>query len=171
MDRAGGFDSKYKIANDYDIYLRLTRLTKLWQMGQPLVRVHRHRKNLSNNTAQSCHEVVGILQKLRALYRKPEAALKSLIEGALEAQQYLWEYLSAPPDSEYTSTKRIAFAHEIRCLKHCVELMPAITIFRHQLTFLCQKAGRFREAKAQARKCLESITFPKTRNAGTAKTE
>ncbi|MDD5217908.1 MAG: glycosyltransferase [Candidatus Omnitrophica bacterium] len=55
---------KYHIANDYELYLRLSKKYQIAYVPFPLVRYHRHNTNLSRNVARTYHEVIEVLKEI-----------------------------------------------------------------------------------------------------------
>jgi len=66
VDRVGLFRSCYRIANDYDLYLRLARRYAVVAIREPLYRYRLHAANLSSKVEQMREEMVGVLSSLRS---------------------------------------------------------------------------------------------------------
>jgi len=62
--KIGPIDDRYLVANDYDLYLRISRHYKIAKTSMPLYRYYLHGDNLSGNVAFGFEEVVKILKEL-----------------------------------------------------------------------------------------------------------
>ena len=151
MAQVGGFDSRFQIANDYDLYLRLAQKTKLWLMPHRLVNVYQHGQNLSHNAVQSRREVVAVLKKLISSRMKWKGISDRMIKSALETWQYLLKYVVSISNCAGPCGKRRNAAQEIRRLRSVLKFDPDNAVFRHRLALAYHRAGKTKEAKAQAR--------------------
>ncbi len=64
FERVGSFLSRYRIAGDYELYLRLARQYRFAVLEEPLVRYHRHQSNLTNDLHRTWQEILRILSRL-----------------------------------------------------------------------------------------------------------
>jgi len=55
LNTLGGFDPRYRQAEDYDLWIRCARRAQVAVMPDVLVRKIRHTANLTNNTAETLH--------------------------------------------------------------------------------------------------------------------
>ena len=89
VDRVGMFSERYRIAGDYELYLRVAREYRLALIEEPLFRYHRHRENLSQDTDQARRETLEVLRALRPSSRT--GVSRAVIRAAI--QRYCrWYY-------------------------------------------------------------------------------
>ena len=79
--KVGGFDETFPLAEDYDLYLRLGKVTRIEYIDLPLVRKRRHKENLRldwqkykeyETKAIQKHEPTEIASELSRVYRNEE---------------------------------------------------------------------------------------------------
>ena len=85
FDRVGLFDSRYPIANDYDLYLRLIKEYGFFLVIEPLLRYHRHHGGLSKDLKRSRLELVTVLESLRS---EPKLGVSKRCLGERIASHY-----------------------------------------------------------------------------------
>ncbi len=98
LDEVGLFDSRYFIANDYDLYLRLARKYRFASIEQPLFKYYQHPGGMSQDVWRTKWEMIEILKALpptpvdgvtRRMVNRRVAELSHMIGAkAMDRKQY-----------------------------------------------------------------------------------
>jgi cellulose synthase/poly-beta-1,6-N-acetylglucosamine synthase-like glycosyltransferase len=118
LQRVGPFSLRYRIAGDYDLYLRLARQFRFAVLEEPLVRYHRHPGNMSRSLDRAWGEILEILARLRPC---PAQGLTRRIIRDVIRQYGRWLYGLATHAREQGRPAQAA-----RCLATALRFDPGV---------------------------------------------
>ena len=114
FDKAGYFDIRYSICNDYDFYLRIAKNYEIRMTKDPLYCYHLHDGNLTNNVLLGYREMVGILKSVES---NPELGVtKGLLKRTI--RKYSRSCCGAAVDAMETKNYSLAFKCYFSGLSH-----------------------------------------------------
>src|SRR5262249_20523878 len=72
LERAGGFDEGQTLHEDYELWLRLSLLSEVSVLKQPLAYVRRHDQHFSSGGVRTFEARRRVLEKMRSLITEPQ---------------------------------------------------------------------------------------------------
>jgi glycosyltransferase involved in cell wall biosynthesis len=107
--RAGGFDPKFRIAQDWILWLRAARLTRVAAIQDPLVHYRMHPGSLGSDIEQRISDCRGVIDEGLTMVEMPEAR-KAKLRNRAVANEYLYGARLAAAQRQGALARRCSWA-------------------------------------------------------------
>ncbi|MBN1405136.1 MAG: glycosyltransferase [Candidatus Omnitrophica bacterium] len=113
FEKSGLFDEEFRMSQDYDLWLRITKKYKVGYVDTPLVRIRCHGNNITRSKEKTYVWVNKVIEKTIESFPEIEAELKSNLPYRLAKNHFTIGYeMFCKEDFKQA---RSEFCHSIRC--------------------------------------------------------